>query len=83
MGDSDSAARALAHMPRWVAVHENVLAMAETVIAMAGGALPIVDDILRDFDDARAERDRAIGVEMDHPTTEQPDGAHDEGDSDA
>lgn len=67
MADDTDAARALAHMPRWVAVHENTLAMAETILAMAGGPLPVVDDVLRGIDRARAERDRAVGVSMDRP----------------
>lgn len=65
MGDRENASDSLAHMPRWVAVHENTLAQVEVVLAMAGGALPIVDDLLRDLDWARAERDRATGVSMD------------------
>jgi hypothetical protein len=60
MGNRENAADALAHMPRWVAVHENVIAMAETLLAMAGGPLPVVDDALRGLDEARDERDRAV-----------------------
>lgn len=62
MGDKENAARSLAHMPRWVAVHENTIAKVETLLAMAGGPLPVVDDALRDLDDARDERDRAIAL---------------------
>lgn len=59
MGDRENAAKVLAHMPQWVAVHESTIAMVETLLAMAGGPLPVVDDALRGLDEARDERDRA------------------------
>lgn len=65
MGDRENAAAALAHMPRWVAVHENTLAKLDVIVAMAGAEGFDVDDMLCEMDEARTERDRAIGVSPD------------------
>jgi len=67
VGDIENAAKALSHMPRWVAIHENTLAKLDVIVAMAGAEGYDVDDILRDLDEVRRERDRAIGVDPDGP----------------
>lgn len=71
MGDRENAAEALAHMPHWVAVHENTLAKLDVIVALAGAEGFDVDDMLAELDEARSERDRAIGV--------RPDDAGEEG----
>ena len=78
MGDDRRAAAALAHMPRWVAVHENTLAKLDVIVAVAGSYGHDVDVALEEMDEARAERDRAIGVQADAAPpstgTQGPDG---------
>lgn len=56
MGDSNNAANALSHMPRWVAVHENTLAKMQAVLENVGDTLGVLDEI----DNARQARDRAV-----------------------
>ena len=70
MGEHRNAARALAHMPRWVAVHEDTLAQVEAVIASVG-PLSAADDTLRRLNEGRRERDRAISVAMDEPEEDE------------
>ena len=70
VGDRENAAAALAQMPRWVAVHENTLAKLDVIVALAGAEGYDVDDMLRELDEARTERDRAIGVAPDGPPPE-------------
>lgn len=74
MGDRENAAAALAHMPRWVAVHDNVLAQLDVIVALAGAEGYDVDDLLRDLDQARRERDRALGVRPDEPEGNDEEG---------
>lgn len=66
MGDRGDAAEALVHMPRWVAVHECTLAKLDVIVAMAG-ASEVVDSLLADLDQARRDRDRALGTRLDEP----------------
>ncbi len=65
VGDSQNAAAAIAQHPRWVAVHENTLAKLDVIVAVAGSYGHDVDVVLSEIDEARAERDRAIGVAPD------------------
>jgi len=65
MGDSQNAAAALADHPRWVAVHENTLAKLDVILAVAGSYGYDVDTVLAEMDEARTERDRATGVDLD------------------
>lgn len=76
MGDRENAAGAIAHMPRWVAVHENTLAKLDVVVAIAGAEGYDVDDTLREMDEARNERDKAIGVALDAAPTPDASTAH-------
>ena len=78
MGDRENAARALVHMPRWVAVHENTLAKLDVIVAMAGAEGFDVDDMLRELDGPRRERDRAIGLSLDTPTPTERESAEEQ-----
>lgn len=61
MGAREDAAAALAGSPGWVAVHECTLAKLDVIVALAGAEGYDVDGLLRELDDARSERDRAVG----------------------
>lgn len=69
MGDSHDAAAALAHMPRWVAIHENALAKVDAALSFMPQHGYDVDDVYRELDEAREERDRATGPDYDGPGT--------------
>jgi hypothetical protein len=71
MGDSHDAAAALANHPRWVAVHENLLARLGIILAAATDARVIAPDdfeaFIREMDEARELAEKARGVDMDAP----------------
>lgn len=65
MSDRENAAQALVHTPGWVAIHENTLAKLDVIVSLAGAEGYDIDDMLAELDEARSERDRAIGVKPD------------------
>lgn len=65
--NADAPADLLKTAPRWVAVRDTTLAKVDAIVALAGREGFQVDDLLDELDEARRDRDKALGTDMDGP----------------